>query len=231
MGQIGRNKAMIEQRSATLAQVVADVIRQRIREGEFVPAQRLRELALAQEISVSQSTVRDALRLLEAEGWVRYAPRLGVRVRSFTADEAWEVFTLIATLERLALEWVFSDLSRVDLLQVLRPPLADIQSAHECEDWAARREALFRFHQGLGGLIDRPQTQALLANLHTQALLLQTDFELRGNPLPVRAAQTAGYQQLAGMLTFANPDLAIAALGERIMDDGRPIVRWLTLYG
>ncbi|WP_343419609.1 GntR family transcriptional regulator [Candidatus Flexifilum breve] len=74
--------------------------------------ERLIELNLAKTMGVSQITVRDALRILEQEGWVTKNPRRGVYVRSFTSDAAEEVYALIRTFEGLAMEWVFDKYTR-----------------------------------------------------------------------------------------------------------------------
>ncbi len=96
----------------TLAESVAAAIRAGILDGKYLSGERLIELNLAKTMGVSQITVRDALRILEQEGWVTKNPRRGVYVRSFTSDAAEEVYALIRTFEGLAMEWVFDKYTR-----------------------------------------------------------------------------------------------------------------------
>lgn len=216
---------------ATLAQLVADSLRGSIRAGEYACGERLIELAIAQSQNVSQNTVRDALRQLEAEGWVRYEPRRGVRVCRFDAAEAEEIFALWATVERQALEWAFADQSRIDLQAALGPPLAEARERHAGRDVAGRRDALFAFHAAIADLAGRVQTRSLLSLLHNQALLLTTDYEMRATLSEHHDQQILGYEHVLGMLKFGSSDEAQAALHARILADGKPIVRWLALHG
>ena len=214
---------------ATLAQLVADTLRSAIRSGAVLSGERLIELAIAQSQNVSQNTVRDALRQLEAEGWVRYEPRRGVRVRRFDPGDAEEIFALMAAVERLALGWAFADLSRVSLLTALTPPLEDAREYHALGQIAERRDSLFAFHVALAALPARPQTRHLLASLHNQALLLTTNYELQASALAHHAAQMEGYEHLLGMLKFGTLEEAADALHARILADGKPVIRWLAL--
>lgn len=214
---------------ATLAQRVADTLRSAIRSGAYLSGERLIELAIAQSQNVSQNTVRDALRQLEADGWVRYEPRRGVRVRRFDAGEAEEIFALMAAVERLALSWAFAELNRATLLATLTPPLEDAREYHALAQIAGRREALFAFHAALGTLPARPQTRQMLTTLHNQALLLTANYEMRAAPLAHHAAQIQSYEHLLGILKFGTLDEAADALHARILADGKPVIRWLAL--
>jgi DNA-binding GntR family transcriptional regulator len=214
---------------ATLAQLVAERLRSAIRSGAYLSGERLIELAIAQSHNVSQNTVRDALRQLEAEGWVRYEPRRGVRVRRFDPGEAEEIFALMAAVERLALEWAFAELNRGALLAALTPPLEDAREYHALGQIAERREALFAFHAALGALPARPQTRQMLDALHNRALLLTANFEIHAASLNHHAAQIERYEHLLGVLKFGTLEEAADALHARILADGKPIIRWLAL--
>ena len=59
---------------STLAESVAGALRHAIFQGAYLGGERLVELTIAQEMNVSQNTVRDALRLLEKDGLVVKRP-------------------------------------------------------------------------------------------------------------------------------------------------------------
>lgn len=214
---------------ATLAQEVAHVLRENIRLGRYACGERLVELAIAQSLQVSQNTVRDALRQLETEGWVRYSPRRGVRVRDFTAGEAEEVFALMAAVEGLALKWAFEAHGRAQLRTSLQPHVEALNAACVSGELVMGRDALFAFHRTLAALSDRPHTQSALEVLHNHAYLLTTGYDTRGPGPALTSDQVGGYVHLLGMLKFAPPGEAETALRRRILADGRPIVRWLAL--
>ena len=64
----------------TLNERTADLIRQKIVKGEFLPGQRLSEAALSSSLEISRNTLREVFRLLTKEGLVRHAPNCGVSV-------------------------------------------------------------------------------------------------------------------------------------------------------
>ncbi|HEY8487205.1 MAG TPA: GntR family transcriptional regulator, partial [Limnochordales bacterium] len=66
---------------ASRAEWVYAWVRSAIQQGRLRPGQRLREEALAQELGVSRTPVREALRRLEAEGLIEPLPRQGLVVR------------------------------------------------------------------------------------------------------------------------------------------------------
>lgn len=66
--------------------------------GEYGPGQRLPERAIAERFGVSRGPVRDAIRLLERDGWVSLAPGRGSFVRSLSSkeiDDLYEARTLV----------------------------------------------------------------------------------------------------------------------------------------
>ena len=87
---------------SSLRERIKDVMLQRIVAGVYAPGSRLVETRIAQELGVSQASVREALRDLEHIGCVVYEPYRGCSVRSFSIDELLEAFPVRAALEGLA---------------------------------------------------------------------------------------------------------------------------------
>src|SRR3954466_6601553 len=78
---------------------VADHLRGRIFDGELPPGTFLDEVTLAQEMSISRTPLREALKVLTAEGLVRHEPRRGCFVNQVTEQDLEEIFPVIALLE------------------------------------------------------------------------------------------------------------------------------------
>ncbi|AOZ09133.1 GntR family transcriptional regulator [Cupriavidus malaysiensis] len=87
--------------SRTRALSVADVLRNRIFDGEIPPGSHLMEVTLAQELGVSRTPVRDALARLADEGLLTYQPNRGFLVRRFQPKDVRDAFTVRAALESL----------------------------------------------------------------------------------------------------------------------------------
>ncbi|MDT9593648.1 GntR family transcriptional regulator [Nocardioides zeae] len=71
----------------------------RIASGDVQPGSRLKESALAEELGVSRTPVREALRRLAADGLVEVHPNRGAQVVAYTPAEVADMFTVRVTLE------------------------------------------------------------------------------------------------------------------------------------
>lgn len=78
-----------------------DFIRNAILEGDYVPGQRLTEEALADELSLSRTPIREAIKRLESEGLVTSVKR-GVAVRTFSRTDIEHIYDLRALIEGYA---------------------------------------------------------------------------------------------------------------------------------
>ena len=83
----------------TLADRTTEKLREAIMAQRFKPGQRLVERELCEQTGVSRSSVREALRLLEAEGLIERQGSRGLVVASITADEARQIYEVRAAIE------------------------------------------------------------------------------------------------------------------------------------
>ena len=144
------------------------VLRDRIHSGAFGPRARLNIDAIARELGVSAIPVREALRRLEAEGWVKFQPNVGAIVAPVDAT-AWEQqMAAVAILEGAATADAAARLTPADLDRVRR--LAD-----ETEQVAAEGDLVrfSRLNRKLHAMII-----ARCANVYLLELLEQTNQRL-----------------------------------------------------
>jgi len=85
-----------------LRELVLEAIREAIITGTLKPGERLMELQLAEELGVSRTPVREAIRKLELEGFIVMVPRKGAYVADLTFKDIADVFEIRAALEGLA---------------------------------------------------------------------------------------------------------------------------------
>jgi DNA-binding GntR family transcriptional regulator len=78
---------------------VAAKLRERIFSGALAPGSFIDEPALCTELSISRTPLREALKVLTAEGLVRHEPRRGCFVSQITEQDLDEIFPVIALLE------------------------------------------------------------------------------------------------------------------------------------
>ncbi len=85
-----------------LREVVCETLREAIRTGILQPGERLMEIKLAEELGVSRTPVREAIRKLEMEGYVIMMPRRGTYVANLSIRDVNEVFEIRTSLDSLA---------------------------------------------------------------------------------------------------------------------------------
>lgn len=85
-----------------LREVVCESLREAIRNGVLKPGERLMEIQLAEELGVSRTPVREAIRKLELEGYVVMMPRRGTYVANMSIRDINEIFEIRTALESLS---------------------------------------------------------------------------------------------------------------------------------
>ena len=98
----------------TIADQVAELIRQRILSGQLKGGQPIRQEHLATELGVSRIPLREALKQLAAEGFVTIASHKGAVVAEFSVEEVEELFGIRLRLETWLMELAISGDDRRD---------------------------------------------------------------------------------------------------------------------
>jgi len=130
---------------ATVQHTTLMWLRQRIAEGHYEPGEQLRQENLARDFGVSVPPVREALKTLEAEGQVLYAPRRGYFVAQLSVSELQETYIIRDLLETEAISRAVGDLDRDDIAR-MRHAVRDMEQAHRSDDVAVVTAANRRFH-------------------------------------------------------------------------------------
>lgn len=135
----------------TLAEDIADRMREAIIRGQFAPGQRLREEQLATSLEVSRGPVREALILLEHEHLVVVRRNRGAIVAHLTEQDLEEVYSLRIAIERLAARWAAAratddDLDHVqEMLEEFKSALEGPVGEHDAAELDVRfHDAIYR---------------------------------------------------------------------------------------
>jgi DNA-binding GntR family transcriptional regulator len=131
-----------------LRDLVREEIRQRISDGQFPPGSTMVERELATELGVSRVPVREALRTLEAEGFVHVVPRKGVIVRELSRTDVEELYDVREALEVLAAQSA-AERAEPEELDALLAVLDRGDAAHAAGDTAGAQRANEEFHDVL----------------------------------------------------------------------------------
>jgi DNA-binding GntR family transcriptional regulator len=130
---------------------VVNAVRGLILRGHYGAGSRLGEVELAATLGVSRTPVREALRLLAAEGLVEVTPNKGARVMAWTDAELEEVFVMRAQVEGLAARRAAERVTDADLdeLERLAVEHAEATAARGDRDLERVYELNGRFHAGV----------------------------------------------------------------------------------
>jgi DNA-binding GntR family transcriptional regulator len=148
-----------------LYEEVAELLRQRIFSRELEPGSWIDELKIAEDYGISRTPLREALKVLAAEGLVTMKVRRGAYVTEVNEKDMADVYHLLGLLE--------SDAAGVVAAQATPEQLAELQALHEELEAAARgtpdRERFFaineRFHMRLLEIADNRWRNQMVADL------------------------------------------------------------------
>ena len=137
----------------SLHEEVAARLRERIFEGALAPGAFLDEVQLAGEMNISRTPLREALKVLTAEGLVRHEPRRGCFVAEVTEQDLDEIFPVIALLEGRCAYEAARNASDADLqaLEALHEKLARHARARRINDYYATNFAIHEAVIALAG--------------------------------------------------------------------------------
>ncbi len=145
-----------------LYEEVAELLRQRIFARELEPGSWIDELRIAENLGISRTPLREALKVLAAEGLVTMKVRRGAYVTEVSEKDLRDVYHLLALLE--------SDAARVVAEHATDVQLGQIQALHaELENAIADRDRFFElneaFHMLLLEMADNRWRDQMVADL------------------------------------------------------------------
>lgn len=148
MSTLAQGKAELER--ASTAQKVADMLRERVLDGELAPGLRLSEEAIGGALGVSRNTLREAFRLLTRDRLLVHEHSRGVFVRRPTGDDVRDLYAARRVIECGALR-LWNDVTDAQR-EAVRAPVRQAVARAEKNDWTKAGQANIQFHRGIVGL-------------------------------------------------------------------------------
>jgi DNA-binding GntR family transcriptional regulator len=145
---LAQGKADLER--ASTAQKVADMLRERVLDGELEPGLRLSEEAIGGALGVSRNTLREAFRLLTRDRILVHEHSRGVFVRRPTGDDVRDLYAARRVIECGALR-LWNDVSE-KRREAVRAPVRQAVARAEKNDFSKAGPANIQFHRGIVGL-------------------------------------------------------------------------------
>jgi DNA-binding GntR family transcriptional regulator len=116
-----------------LPEAAAERLRSLIIEGELAPGARLNERELSERLGVSRTPLREAFRMLAADGLLVQLPNRGAQVVALSPDDVRHAFEVMASLESLSGELATQRVTDSDIAD-LRAMQAEMEVAHAQHD-------------------------------------------------------------------------------------------------
>lgn len=199
---------------------VVDELRRRIIDCDYAPGHRLTEDRLAEDFGVSRNPVREAIRVLEREGFLIALPRRGAVVASISAGDLENIFDVRLSLEALAAQLAAQRLhpGGATILDALLAKAASTTTAGELS------ELNTAFHGEVCRLSRNSLLTGIMESLHDRLRWIYRQTALERAPdswieheaiaVAIRAgdAEAAGRAARAHVLAARETALAVARL-------------------
>ncbi len=162
----------ITRQAATLRLLVEEKLREAIASGQFAPGQRLVERELCEMTGVGRTSIREALRQLEAEGLITTIPHRGPIVSTISLDEARHLYAFRGLLEGYAGRQ-FAETGSAEQVAALEAAFKEFKAAAKGGDRKALIDAKTKFYSVLleGG--GNPFVAQTLTALHNRITALR----------------------------------------------------------
>lgn len=156
----------VRQESAPLRRKIAASLRHAVQTGALEPGARLVEKDLCQDLNVSRTSLREALRELEAEGLLESSAR-GLAVARITPDEARNIYAVRGALEGLVAAQ-FAELASDDDVMAITGVLRALERAYRDDDFPMIISEKDRFYEVLCIGAKNPVAFDLLTRLNSR---------------------------------------------------------------
>ena len=184
---LGRAAGRAEKRFKSLTKSLIEKLTAAIVSGKFAPGESLSESALAAAFKVEPIPLREALRVLETQGYVTFKPADAVIVSKPTREEIEDSYTIAGALEGLAVRRAVEKASPQDVERLRELHHALKEACHK-HDFIAYFDANSNFHRFIADLARNERLYRLIEQLRreiqkTRILLLRTpqrlDYSMR----------------------------------------------------
>jgi DNA-binding GntR family transcriptional regulator len=188
-------------------------LRHKIISKELKPGQRLPEIGLAEEMQLSRTPVREAIRRLANEGLVILVPNSGARLASPSMEEMENAYEVREHLETLA---VHKAASRITPLQLCRleEAIQEEEKIFKERDIEAYLDVNVAFHEIIaeasGNVVLKEYIDNILSRTNVYMVFYESFFDFDTNP------SLEEHRQLHEALRLKDPNLAVALMRRHI---------------
>ncbi|EKE07833.1 MAG: hypothetical protein ACD_17C00503G0006 [uncultured bacterium] len=191
-----------------IRQEAYDKLRKWILDGNLVPGAKLRDKELAEQLGVSRTPIREALLRLEDEGLVKTKPNRSTVVSSIDFHNAFHLYSIVWTLERLALSQAFGFITEEHIQSMIAANERFLQKM-QGRDRIPALEADYEFHSIYVKLSENKDLEKIISDLKTKLRRLDLYYF---DKIRNAALSYDEHQQIIEALRQKNLSLAMEAV-------------------
>lgn len=188
-------------------------VRRAIMRGELRAGDPLSQVELARQLGVSRGPLREALRILQREGFIQQESQHRARVATFSDDDLDELYAMRISLEALAIGIAVPRMTEEHLARIVRLLVEMEETARtgDVEQWECPHE---QFHRALVHP-SGPRLERELALLSDHATRYRLAF-VTWNPLEWQAGTSEQHRKIAEAVQARDPDAAAQTLAAHL---------------
>ena len=190
-------------------------LRERILQGQLKPGTALKERDLCEELNVSRTPIREALRRLSADGLAEVRPGRSIIVTLFAAEELTEIFELGIVLESFvaglaAAKATHEDIDRLEDIVSEMASLPEVIMARQNERYIKLDQA---FHDMIAAIARNPRIAQILKQTMSFRVLANIFEKYEQSDFTTSIAQ---HRTIVSAIASGDSDWAQAAMGSHI---------------
>ncbi len=205
----------------SLTTKVFKTLEKAILKGEFLPGEALTEQSLSNQLGVSRTPVREALRQLELAGLVKTVPNKGAEVVGISEKDVDDIYTIRVHIEGLAARWAAEHISEEDIKK-LRDTL-ELQEFYASKGDTDRVKSLdSSFHEAVYKASESNPLRQILSQLHNY---IQSSRGLSIDSEGRAVAAVAEHRKIFEAIESGNGDLAEIEAQTHIINAKQSLLR------
>lgn len=204
--------------NGSLANVVAEKVRQQLINGQLRAGQRLSEAALSEQLDISRNTLREVFRILIKEGLLHHEPNRGVSVVVPSIADIIDIYRVRRLIECQALAQAWP---RHPGHKAMHQAVQAAHAAREAGRWEEVGSANMAFHAAIVALADSERLTAMFGDIAAE---LRLAFGLLDDPEYLHAPYVDQNAHLLEMFEKGNTSAAVQALDGYLIQSERMVL-------
>jgi len=213
------------ERRKTLKEQIVDSIKEAIAIGELKPGEKICETKLAEDLGISRTPLREAIQILESEGFLKVIPRRGAVVSEYSKKDIKDIYEIKAALEGLAARLATKNMSdtAIDKLEEINDQLKSMTLSNE-----KSVGRFFKIHNQFHDVFLKASDNDRLYQLNCQLMEPFKRFRLSSLAIGGRFSQAVKtHEEIIRVFRERNAEKAEELVTRNVLDGGVALLKKL----